>query len=94
MVNSKENCIHARGQDDVFYRKVIIDFLTKYGSARRSDLNKLLWNKLSDSLEGGQKDTKIGNLLTRMRSAGTIENDGSRRSPSWKLKNIRRNTEE
>lgn len=93
-VDSKEDYIHARGQDDMFYRKLIVDFLKKYGSASRGDLNKLLWNKLSDSLEDGQKETKIGNLLTRMRAAGIIVNDGSRRSPSWKLKNIRRSSEE
>ena len=57
---------------------VNVDYLTKYDRASRGDLNKLLWNKLSDFPKDGQKETKIGNLLIRLRSAGIIVNDGSR----------------
>lgn len=82
-VDSKEEYIHTRGQDDLFYRKLILDYLIKYRHATRKDLNKLLWNKLSDALDDKQKEKKVANLLTSMRRAGIIENSGSRRVPKW-----------
>jgi len=82
---SKEEYIHARGQDDEFYSKLVLDYLSNYGSATRTELNKLLWSKLSNALDDDQKDNKIANLLTRMRRAGKIRNVGSRRSSSWEI---------
>ncbi|CAN5232382.1 hypothetical protein BH10PSE19_BH10PSE19_12790 [soil metagenome] len=49
------------------------------------DIDKLLWEKLSDGLDEIQKEHKIGNLLTNMRRAGMIQNIGSRKAPKWKI---------
>lgn len=84
-VDSKEAYIHTRGQDDAFYSQLILDYLAKYQSATRKDLNKLLWNKLSDALDEVQKENKVANLLTNLRRGGKIRNSGSRRSPKWGL---------
>lgn len=84
-VDAKEAYIHTRGQDDKFYSTLILDYLHKYESASRQDLNKLLWDKLSDALDEEQKENKIGNLLTNMRRAGKITNTGSRRASEWKI---------
>jgi len=83
--DAKADYIHTRGQDDVFYTKLIMDYLNKYHSATRQDINKLLWRKLSDALDSGQKETKISNLITSMRRAGKIKNSSSRRTPNWKI---------
>ena len=83
--DAKADYIHTRGQDDVFYTKLVMDYLNKYHSATRQDINKLLWSKLSDALDDEQKETKIGNLITSMRRTGKIKNSGSRRAPNWKI---------
>ncbi|MBT3471543.1 MAG: transcriptional regulator [Gammaproteobacteria bacterium] len=83
VVDSKEAYIHTRGQDDQFYSKLILDYLANYQSATRKDINKLLWNKLSDALDDDQKENKVAGLLTNMRRRGEIKNIGSRRAPNW-----------
>lgn len=80
---TKADYIHTRGQDDAFYKQLVLDYLEKFGAATRKEMDQLLMEKLSDALDGGQKQTKISNLLTNMRRAGSIRNTGSRRAPRW-----------
>ncbi len=82
---SKADYIKTRGQDDEFYIKQIIDYLTQFGSASRQEIDKLLLSKISDALDSTQKQNKIGNLLTGMRLDGLIKNTGSRKVPQWIL---------
>ena len=82
---SKADYIRTRAQDDEFYAKLLTDYLEKFGEASRTEVNKLLLDKLSDALDAGQKEKKIANLLTKLRRAGRITNTGSRGQPAWKL---------
>lgn len=75
----------ARAQDDTFYKKLILDFLKKFGPATRQQLNELLLMKLSDGLDIEQKHIKVSNLLTAMRKEGLIENKGTRKDPLWEV---------
>jgi ATP-dependent DNA helicase RecG len=79
--------IHARGQDDLHYLRLIVDYLTQFGSATRQDIDDLLRDKLSDTLTSEQKARKIANLLTKLRRDGHIRNSGLRSSPVWTLAN-------
>ena len=79
----KADYIRTRAQDDAFYEKLVSDYLTKFGSATRKEIDKLLSDKLSDALSQKQRVIKISNLLARMREAGEIENQGGRKSPHW-----------
>lgn len=83
---TKADYIRTRAQDDEFYAKLVMDYLTKFGSANRREIDILLLDKLSDALDDEQKESKIGNLLTSMRQADRIENTGSRKAPQWVLK--------
>ena len=86
--------IHHRGQDNIHYQKLITDYIEKFSFATRKDIEKLLFNKLSDALTTTQKETKIGYLLTSMKNKDIIQNIGSRKSPIWELQNksrIKRN---
>ncbi|MBI2433780.1 MAG: putative DNA binding domain-containing protein [Candidatus Hydrogenedentes bacterium] len=85
LTSTKANYIRTRGQDDEFYKKLVRDFIVKFGSATRSDIQQLLWDKLSDALSDEQKESKISNLITQMRRAGTIFNTGSRKGSRWEL---------
>lgn len=77
--------IRTRGQDDTFYIKQIRDYLEKFGAASRADIDGLLLSQQSAVLDDGQKRNKVGNLLDKMRDAGTIRNDGTRARPKWVL---------
>lgn len=83
---TKADYIRTRAQDDEFYAKLVMDYLTKFGSANRREIDTLLLDKLSDALDEEQKENKIGNLLTSLRLADRIENTGSRKAPQWVLK--------
>lgn len=82
---SKVDYIRTRAQDDLFYAKLLTDYLGKFGSADRAEINKLLVDKLSDALSDEQKQDKISNLLTNLRRGGKIVNTGSRKAPKWAL---------
>lgn len=75
--------IHTRPQDDEFYNKLILDYLEKFKTATREDIDRLLWKKLSDALDEEQKKRKIANLLTNLRRTGKIINTGAKRLPKW-----------
>jgi ATP-dependent DNA helicase RecG len=86
---TKADYIKRRAFDKAFYKKMVVDYLTEYGSAKRGDLDKLLMNKVSDALTPEQKLIYVQNLLQEMRRAGTIRirPGGPRRGPGacWEL---------
>lgn len=77
--------IRTRAQDDTHYAKLVTDYLSKFETASRQEINNLLWDKLSDVLSEVEKENRVSNLLSKMRRAGKIQNSGSRSRPSWKL---------
>ena len=83
--SSKADYIRTRALDNSHYIKLITEYLAKFGQASRKDIDKFLWDKLSDALNEGQKSRKIGNLLTALRRSGRIRNTGPRKSPVWQL---------
>lgn len=82
---SKAEYIRTRAQDDEFYAKLVLDYLRKFGSASRKEIDGLLLPKLSEVLTGAQKSNKISYLLTKMRRRKEIVNAGSDKSPFWKI---------
>ena len=85
VTSSKADYIRTRAQDDTFYAKLITDYLEKFGKASREEINKLLWDKLSEALDEEQKINKIANLLTKLRRRGSILNTASKKAPRWEL---------
>ena len=81
----KAEYIRTRPQHDAHYQKLILDYLEKHGSASRKEVDDLLWKILSEALNEDQKSYKIGNLLSNLRRAGKIKNQGSDRVPDWRL---------
>ena len=77
--------IRMKTQDDEFLAKLVTDFIEKFKSASRADIDKLLTQKLGDILTDQQKSKKISNLLFKLSRLGIIRNAASRRSPSWVL---------
>jgi len=86
VTGEKAKYIKYRGFDDEHYKKMIIAFIKKYGSASRQEVDDLLIKMLPDILNEKQKRAKIHNLLCKMsKEDNTIKNSGSRRYPKWNL---------
>ncbi|MFH0772639.1 MAG: ATP-binding protein, partial [Candidatus Omnitrophota bacterium] len=76
--------IKNRAFDADYYKKLVINFITEYGSATKGEINKLLMDKLSDVLTEIQKKNKINNLLNQMANKEKIiKNQGTDRMPKW-----------
>lgn len=81
-IRDKTNYIKNKGFDDEYYRKLILEYLHKFKTASREDINKLLSDKLPGNLMPKQKFYKIGNLLANLRKSGYIVSDEKRH---WRL---------
>ncbi|MBU1189364.1 MAG: putative DNA binding domain-containing protein [Gammaproteobacteria bacterium] len=81
----KARYIRNRGLDDEYYRKLIIDYLEKYGQATRQDIRELLLPKLPEVLDEAQKGHKIRNLMQAMRRDGLMRPEGPRSKTIWRL---------
>lgn len=86
VTGDKTAYIRNRAFDDSHYKKMIISFLTEYGSASRKDIDNLLLDKLSDALDEQQKKNKVRNLIYALaKRDNSIVNKGSSAKPHWVL---------
>lgn len=85
--DDKASYIKNKAFDKSYYKKLVIEFLTKYKQATRAELDDLLMEKLSNVLSEAQKRTKIRNLLYDMsKKENLIENSSkSTATPTWVL---------
>jgi ATP-dependent DNA helicase RecG len=87
ITDDKASYIKNKAFDKSYYKKLVIEFLTKYKQATRAELDDLLMEKLSNVLSEDQKRTKIRNLLYDMsKKENLIENSSkSTATPIWVL---------
>lgn len=79
--NDKAQYIKNKGFDDAYYKKLICDYLNKFGEAKRSDIDTVLLDKLPGVLDENQKSNKVKNLLQSLRAQGEISVTGK----IWKM---------
>ena len=70
-----------RGIDNDYCKKMILEYLNKFGEGERKTFEQILLPKLPEVLNRDQKKTKIKNILQSMRKDGMIFLDGR----LWKL---------
>ena len=86
VTGDKASYIKNRAFDDEHYKKMIFEFIKKYGNASRQDIDKLLIDKLSNVLDEKQRRNKIKNLIYEMsKKDKTIKNTGSNKKSNWIL---------
>ncbi|MBI5662346.1 MAG: putative DNA binding domain-containing protein [Ignavibacterium album] len=86
ITGDKSAYIKNRAFDKDYYKKLIIEYLSKYHSASREDFDKLLLNKLPDILNEKQRLNKIKNLLSELSQKDKrIKNVGTRSISKWIL---------
>ncbi|MFH1562627.1 MAG: RNA-binding domain-containing protein [Nitrospirota bacterium] len=89
----KAQHIKNKGFDKKYYQDLIIEFIKKYDSAPREEINELLLDKLPDIMTKEQKTRKIHNMLSEMSGKLTmIKNIGSRKKSSWILNDMNKKT--
>lgn len=79
----KANYIKNKALDKDYYKKLIIEFLKKYNSAARIEINELVTEKLSNTLNEKQKKQYIANLLQEMKKEESIRPTGTTRWARW-----------
>lgn len=78
------NYILSKGFDDAYYKKLVEQYLTKFNKATRSDIDRVLLNKLPNVLSDEQKKYKVKNLLQSMKKEQRIKLKEDR---TWMLNN-------
>jgi len=68
----KADYIKNRGLDDAFVKKYLYDYI-KLGRVQRKDIERFIWEKLSDVLDENKKKNKVKNLLQELRKEGKIQ---------------------
>lgn len=76
--DQKEVYFKQRGIDDDYCKKIILDYLEKFWSAKKRDFETILLDKLPDALNDRQKKNKVTNNLQALRR-------------DWKIKVTQRN---
>ena len=84
--DARAQYMQTRALDDEYYAKLVIEYLQQFGQGARRDIDGFLWNKLPDVLTDSQKQSKVHNLLTRLRRQGVIESIGATRTARWQLR--------
>lgn len=74
--NQKPDYIKLRGINDDYCKKIIIDYIKEFKTAKKADLEETLLEKLGDSMTEVQKKNKIKNILQSLRRDGIIEPQG------------------
>lgn len=84
ITGEKAGYIRNRGFKDEHYKKMVLDYLDKYGYASKEDIDKLILDILPNILDKQQKENKIKNLLYTMHKKDkTIVNKGTPRKSRW-----------
>jgi ATP-dependent DNA helicase RecG len=80
----KENYIKQRGFKDEHYKKLILEYIDKYGSINKESINKLILDLLPNILTQKQKLNKVKNIVYGMSSKDkSIKNIGTTRKAAW-----------
>jgi ATP-dependent DNA helicase RecG len=83
--DDKEAYIRNRAFDKDHYKKMIVAYLEKFGEGTRTQIDRLLKDKISDALDDDQKKKFVENLLQEMKRDGAIVPDGANRWTKWRL---------
>lgn len=83
--DTQADYIRNRSFDRAYFKDMVVQYLQTYHEAKRSEIDKLLLDKISDALNEKQKRQYIKTLLKEMRTEGTIMTVGRTRGATWVL---------
>ena len=85
ITNQKAAYTKNKGFDKIYYLDLIEKAIVEHGFVTRKDVDELLLEKLPDWMTHKQRITKIGHLLSELRVAKKITNQGTKKTPQWVL---------
>lgn len=74
-----------KGLDDKKCEALLIDSLKDHGSLTKGEIRNLFWNVISDQLNDRQKETKVYNILRKMKKQNIISNTTRGNISVWSL---------
>ncbi len=84
--DTKAQYVKNKGFDDEYYKKLIISYLETYEKGKKQDFIELLADKLPDTMDEKQKNSKVRNLLSSLKNEGRITTDSdNKRLANWIL---------
>lgn len=83
VTGQKARHIRERGFNKQYYMDAITALIGEHQPIPRSEIDRLLLDKLPEILDEKQKKAKIHNLMAELAKKGKIENRGSRGQPAW-----------
>jgi ATP-dependent DNA helicase RecG len=86
ITGQKARHIRERGFNKQYYMDAIEALIREHQPIPRSEIDRLLMDKLPEVLNEDQKKAKIHNLIAELSRNGRIENKGSRGNPAWHIK--------
>lgn len=78
-VGLKTTYVKNRSFDDDYFMDMILEYLKKFKQASRHDIDLLIIDKLSNILTEKQKKSKVGNILTKLRTQGKIQSNAGKK---------------
>ena len=86
LTGQKAKYIRDRGFNKKYYLDMIETLIREQQPVPRSEIDRLLLDKLPEVLNTQQKKAKIHNLMTELARTNRAENIGSKGSPAWYAK--------
>lgn len=83
LTGQKARHIRERGFNKQYYLDMIEALIQEHQPIPRSEIDRLLLDKLPEVLDEKQKKAKIHNLMAELARQGKIMNRGSRGQPAW-----------
>jgi ATP-dependent DNA helicase RecG len=83
--DTRADYIRKHSLDKAHFKGLVTAYLKTYHEAKRSDIEDLLFDKVSDALNDEQKCLFIRDLLQEMRKEGTIRTVGRTKAATWVL---------
>lgn len=85
-LDEKAQYVKNKGFEEEAYQKWVISYLETYKKGKKQDFIELLKDKLPDTLDDRQKESKVRNLLKKMKKEGLITTDSdNKRLANWVL---------
>ncbi len=88
ITNKELDYIESKGLDNTYYKDYIYEYIKKFGSATRQQINDLIMPKLPSKLSAKQLDNKVRYLLRKLKEENKIINVGSDKLPKWIINEV------
>ena len=88
ITNKELDYIESKGLNNTYYKDYIYEYIKKFGSATRQQINDFIMPKLPSKLSAEQLDNKVRYLLRKLKEENKIINVGSDKMPKWIINEV------